>query len=149
MGKSSCGSNPVSRLGLRSSRLADIWEEVWEMINATFQRIATSLAVTHPTMCWSSGHNDNDAFPFRGYAAFKKSSADEEVVASVDFHKQDDELRFSADIGLDDGRILADGPVGVIKIAAGLATARADIDAAVKDIVRFLEANEPVIRSAM
>jgi hypothetical protein len=30
-----------------------------------------------------------------------------------------------------------------------LATARADIDAAVKDIVRFLEANEPVIRSAM
>jgi hypothetical protein len=101
-------------------------------------------------MTWTSGHHDNSAFPFRAYAAYNQGSKkSEDVIASVDFRKSDLTLAYSADIGLDDGTILVDGPSGTIDIHDGVTSARVDIAEAFGAIVRFLEANAAVIYTAM
>lgn len=128
----------------------DIWEEVWGLISETFRLIAASVSARYPEMSWSSGHSDNKAFPFRAYAAFNQGSqGSEDVVVSVDFHRSEDRLRYSADIGRDDGTVLADGPTGIIDVSEGFASARAEIEAAVGSIVRFLKASEQVVDDAI
>jgi len=128
----------------------DIWEEVWVLTSDAFRGIAASLSERYPKMSWSSGHSDNRAFPFRAFAAFNRGSqGSEDIVASVDFHRSDDELRYSSDIGRDDGTVLADGPTGIIDVSGGIAAARAEIEAAVDSIVRFLESSEQVVRDAI
>jgi hypothetical protein len=130
--------------------MKDIWEEVWGIIDETFHRIAVSLSAGHPKMSWSSGHNDNKAFPFRAYATFNEGpQGAEDVVSSVDFHRSENKLRYSADIGHDDGTVLADGPTGIIDVSEGVLSARDDIEAAVGGIARFLEASEKVVSNAM
>jgi hypothetical protein len=128
----------------------DIWEEIWDIINEAFRRIAVSLSNCCPTISWSSGHSDNKAFPFRAYATFNQDpSALGEVVVSIDFRKSEDGLRYSTDIGRDDGTVLADGPAGVIDVSEGVASARDEIATAVLRIVRFLDEAEQVVRGVI
>jgi hypothetical protein len=58
-------------------------------------------------------------------------------------------LRYSADIGRDDGTILADGPTANIDISHGVASARAEIRVAIFSIVQFLEESEQTVNDAM
>jgi hypothetical protein len=128
----------------------DVWEEVWGIVSETFRRTAARLTARYPEMSWSSGHSENKAFPFRAYASFNQGSPGaEDVVVSVDFHRSDHKLGYSADIGNDDGTVLADGPAGIIDISQGIDSARADIKVAIVNIVRFLEDNEPVLSDAI
>lgn len=128
----------------------DIWEQVWDVVSEAFQRIAVSLRTSYPKMSWSSGHSDNKAFPFRAYASFNEGCQEsEDVVASVDFHRSDDKLRYSTDIGRDDGTVLADGPSGILDASEGMASAKSEINAAVGSIVRFLEESEQLVREAV
>jgi hypothetical protein len=131
--------------------VTDVWESAWERLSESFRRVASSLGSSYPDMTWSSGHSDNKAFPFRVYAAFNRGhTGSEDVVASVDFHRSSDSgLRFSSDIGFDDGNLLTDGPSGIIHTGQGLLAARAEIEAAVKDIAEFLERSEPMLREAI
>jgi hypothetical protein len=130
--------------------MTDVWESVWDLLSDEFRQIAAALSASYPEMSWSSGHGDNKSFPFRAYAAFNRGHEDaEDVIASIDFHRSNDELRYSADIGLDDGKVLADRPTGTIDVANGLARARPEVEAAVRDIKRFLEASESVFRGAL
>ncbi|HKE67490.1 MAG TPA: hypothetical protein VKB59_23050 [Micromonosporaceae bacterium] len=126
--------------------MSDVWEDAWETIGAAFQRLAESLRSALPALSCSAGHSDNSAFPFRAYAAFT-GGIDEDVVVSVDFQRVEGGLRYAADIALDDGHVLDDGPTGIIHIGAGLQSASGEIDAVVDDIVLFIQASEPVIRS--
>jgi hypothetical protein len=128
----------------------DIWEEVWDTVSETFQRLAASLNTRYPKMAWSSGHSDNKVFPFRAYATFnRRSPGSEDVVVSIDFHKSEDKLRYSADIGRDDGTVIADGPTGTIAISGGLGSATAEIRTAIGSIVQFMEANEQLVSDAI
>jgi hypothetical protein len=131
--------------------MSDIWETVWESISEAYSRLSGSLRSTYPSMKWSCGQSDNKAFPFRAYATFNRgSSGSEDVVVSVDFQRSSDvQLRYSADVGLDDGLVVADGPAGLISIAAGLAAAEVEISAAVREIVSFMDGSLPVMRQAM
>lgn len=131
--------------------MTDVWEAAWERLSETFRRVASLLESSCPGVTWSSGHGDNKAFPFRAYAAFNGGQPEsEDVVASVDFHRSpENRLRFHADIGLDDGHLLADGPSGSINVGGGLFAARAEIDAAVKEIADFMERNAPMLREAI
>lgn len=131
--------------------MSDVWESVWENINAACYRLSVPLSQAFPSLKWSCGHHDNKAFPFRAYATFNRGSEDaEDVVVSVDFHRPaDDQLSYSADVGLDDGQILADGPSGTISTAAGLAAAVPEIRIATREIVAFITASGPLLRSAL
>jgi hypothetical protein len=131
--------------------MSDIWESVWDLLSETFRRVGTALRSSYPDMTWSCGHTDNRAFPFRSYATFNRGGDDsEDVVISVDFHRSSDEqLRYSVDIGLDDGPVLADGPTGFIAVSEGLRSAESEIRAAVDSIIVFLETSEQVVRDAM
>lgn len=66
--------------------MTDVWESAWDRLSETFRRVASSLSSSCPGMTWSAGHSDNQAFPFRAYAAFNRGSPESvDVVASVDF----------------------------------------------------------------
>jgi hypothetical protein len=131
--------------------MSDIWESVWESISEAYRRLSVPLNSIYPGMKWACGHGDNKAFPFRAYATFNRGPVgSEDIVVSVDFHRScDGQLRYSTDVGLDDGQVLADGPAGMISIAAGLVAAAPEIDAAVQKIVAFIDASGPVMRRAM
>ena len=131
--------------------MTDVWESAWDRLSETFRRVASALSSSCPGMTWSAVHSDNKAFPFRAYATFNRGwpgSAD--VVASVDFHRQSNgELRFSADIGFDDGEVLLDGPSGSVDVAGGLVASRGEIDTAVMNISNFIEQNKSTLHKAM
>ena len=131
--------------------MTDVWESAWDRLSETFRRVASSLSSSCPGMTWSAVHSDNKAFPFRACATFNRGwpgSAD--VVASVDFHRQSNgELRFSADIGFDDGEVLLDGPSGSVDVAGGLVASRGEIDTAVMNISNFIEQNKSTLHKAM
>jgi hypothetical protein len=131
--------------------MSDIWENVWEDVSEAYQRLSTSLIVSHAGMKWSCGHSDNNAFPFRAYASFNRGAdGSMDVIASVDFQRSSPEkLRYSADIGLDDGQVLTDGPSGNISVASGIAAAAPEITTAVQEITAFLAANSQIIAQAM
>jgi hypothetical protein len=101
--------------------MTDVWESAWDRLSESFGRVASSLNSSCPDMTWSARHSDNKAFPFRAYATFNRGWPESvDVVASVDFRRQsNDELRFSADIGFDDGEVLIDGPSGSVDVASG------------------------------
>lgn len=129
----------------------DIWEETWETVSETFRQMAASLSARYPKIAWYSGHSDNQAFPFRAYAAFNLGSlGSEDVVVSIDFHRSEDKLRYSAYISRDDDVFMfADGPTGIIDVSAGVGSAKAEIEAAVGSMVRFLKESEQVVWDAI
>jgi len=130
--------------------MSDIWEIAWDIIDDALRQMTVSLASSYPEMSWSSGHSDNRSFPFRAYAAFNRGCGEsEDIVVSADFRISGDKLRYSADVGLDDGKILADGSTGIINVASGLIEARSDVETATREITRFLAASEPVLRDAL
>lgn len=101
-------------------------------------------------MSLSSGHADNKAFPFRAYAVFNKGNpGSEDSVASVDFRLSEYMLRYSADVGRDDGTVLADGPAANIDISNGITSVSAEIRVAIFSIVQFLEESEQTVSDAM
>ena len=131
--------------------MTDVWESAWDRLSETFRRVASSLGLSCPDMTWSAGHSDNEAFAFRAYATFNRGwPGSVDVVASVDFHRQSNgELRFSADIGFDDGEVLLDGPSGSVEVVGGLVASRGEIDTAVMNISNFIEQNKSTLHKAM
>jgi hypothetical protein len=123
-----------------------IWEDAWEVLNEHFRRLAESLLADHPLMTWSCGHSDNEAFPFRAYASFtSRGPAETDVVISVDVLKRPGELRYSADIALEDGQVLADGPTGTIKITGDIASLRDQIETMIREEVAFIDSSEALL----
>jgi hypothetical protein len=131
--------------------MSDIWESVWESVSEAYRRLSASLTSIYPGMKWSCGHGANKVFPFRAYGTFNRGAeGSEDIIASVDFHRPSgEELSYSADIGLDDGQVLADGPSGIISVINGLAAATPEIEAAVREVVAFLDSGTQVISAAM
>jgi hypothetical protein len=131
--------------------MTDVWESAWDRLSETFRRVASSLSSSCPGMTWSAGHSDNKAFPFRAYATFNRGwPGSVDMVASVDFHRQSDgELRFTADIGFDDGEVRLDGPSGSVDVVGGLVASRGEIDTAVMNIGNFIEQNKSTLHKAM
>jgi hypothetical protein len=131
--------------------MTDVWESVWGSLSEAFRRVASSLSSSCPDMTWSAGHSDNKAFAFRAYATFNRGwPGSVDVVASVDFHRlSNGELRFSADIGFDDGEVLLDGPSGSVDVADGLVASREEIDMAVMNISNFIEQSTSTLDKAM
>lgn len=123
-----------------------VWEDAWEILNEHFRRVAESLSAEHPTMSWSCGHSDNEAFPFRAYASFSgRGPAEADVVISVDILKKEGELRYSTDIALEDGQVLADGPTGTIRVTGDLASRRRQIETAIREAAAFVDASEGLL----
>ncbi|SRR6266568_1975526 len=119
-----------------------VWEDAWEILNEHFQRVAEILLAEYPTMTWSCGHSDNEAFPFRAYASFSgRGPGETDAVISVDFLKKEGDLRYSSDIALEDGQVLADGPTGTITITDDLASLRAQVETAIREAAAFVDAS--------
>lgn len=122
------------------------WEDAWDVLNQHFRSAAESLLADHPVMTWSCGHSDNEAFPFRAYASFSgRGPAETDVVISVDFLKKEDEIWYSADVALEDGQVLADGPVGTINITGDIASLRDQIETAIREAAAFIDSSEALL----
>jgi hypothetical protein len=123
-----------------------IWEDAWEVLNEHFRRVAESLMAHHPVMTWLCGHSDNEAFLFRAYASFSgRGPAETDVVISVDVLKKEGELWYSADVALEDGQVLADGPMGTIKITRDIASLREQIENVIREAAAFIDSSEALL----
>ena len=117
-----------------------VWEDAWEVLNEHFRGAAESLSAEHPTLRWSCGHSDNEAFPFRAYASFSEGRAEQtDVVVSFDVLRKGDELLYSTDIALEDGQVLAEGPTGTVTMTGDLAALRGQIKTAVRAAAAFVD----------
>ena len=123
-----------------------IWEDTWEVLNEHFSRVAEYLLADHPMMTWSCGHSDNEAFPFRAYASFSgRGSAETDVVISVDVLKKEGELWYSTDVALEDGQVLAEGPMGRIRITGDVAALREQIETAIREAAAFIDSSKALL----
>lgn len=88
------------------------WEHFWYVVNAEFMQLAEEVLHTHPSLWWTCGHAENEAFPFWAYASFGGSGVpgEEDVVVSITFKNDMERLVFSCDVALADGQIVTDGP---------------------------------------
>jgi hypothetical protein len=127
--------------------MSPVWEHAWTILNEHFQRLAESLSVDHPTMSWSCGHSDNEAFPFRAYASFSgRGPAEADVVISVDFLWKNGELRYSSDVALEDGQVLADGPTDAMRVTGDLESVQDQIETAIRAAAAFVDASQGLLR---
>ena len=123
-----------------------MWEEVWQALNECFTRIADLLRAERPTLEWTSGHSDNEAFAFRAFASFStRGPGEEDVVVSVDFERREGELYYSSDVAMEDGQVLADGPSGTLILATEEAV-RKEVKSAVNAIEKFVLSSAPLIK---
>jgi len=67
-------------------------------------------------------------------------------VISVDVLKIDGALRYGADIALDDGQLLIDGPTGTVAVTEDLTALRREIETAIGKVARLLTAVKPCSR---
>jgi hypothetical protein len=129
--------------------VSTVWEDAWDVLNASFLALAEQLAADLPGLRWSCGHHDNESFPFRAYAAFAVDGDDDDVVVSVDFRHIHEALAYSADVARDDGEVLAEGPAGTIPRTADGVPPRTGIEAAVRSVARFVDESGSVVRSGI
>jgi hypothetical protein len=117
-----------------------VWEDAWETLNEQFCRVAEFLSAGHPTLSWSCGHSDNEAFPFRAWASFNGGgTGTPDVVISFDVLRKGGELQYSTDIALEAGPVLADGPTGVMTMTSDLAALRVQIENVMRTAVAFVD----------
>ena len=89
------------------------WQDAWDVINDELSAVARIALAANPDKKWSASHYDNDRFPFSGVASFLAKDdpdAPEDLVISIQAHREHDTLTWSSDITTGAGGPLADGP---------------------------------------
>ena len=124
------------------------WESAWDSVNNEFTRVAEIVRACNPNLWWECGHQENESFPFRAYAAFNRhgSPGEEDVVISFDFKRSERGLMFTSDVCRGDGEILADGPSSETQLAIDTGSVRGWIGRAVDDALVFVRENEDLLR---
>lgn len=125
-----------------------IWEEVWDLVNDSFERVAADLRMRNGRMWWTCGHADNPVFPFWATASFNRDgiAGEEDVVLSLTFKLSDGVLSFTSDIGRGEGEILSDGPVGQRPMATDTTELRVWIMDGVRQALAYFEEALPLLR---
>jgi hypothetical protein len=121
-----------------------VWRNCHDRMIECFFRIAAEVGTFGEVR---RGDSDSD----RPYRFNVEQSYFDAVTVVVSFAGEaDDHVRYSA--RLEDSSLarkaLATGPAGLIDVRGGLAAAAADIDAALDQIIAFLEASTRIIKRA-
>ena len=124
------------------------WESAWDSVNGEFSRVAEVVLACNPNLWWECGHQDNESFPFRAYAAFSRQGTPggEDVVISFDFKRSDGELAFTSDVSRGDGEVLAAGPSSETQRATDTGRVREWVVRTIEEGLAFVHEQEGLLR---
>jgi hypothetical protein len=125
----------------------DVWETVWDRLNAFLSELAADLLESNPRIWWQAGHHDNPAFPFRAWASFNASgdAGEEDVVLSLGYRLARPAIEVTGDIADGAGLVLAEQPERSIALATDIAALRDVILASELDFERFVDAHRALL----
>ena len=121
------------------------WQDAWDVINDQLSAVALVALEANPDKKWSATQHDNDRFPFSGVASFLPKddpNASEDLVISIEVHREDDTLAWTSDITTGRGGPLAEGPGIVVPAARPLVFWLGDV---VEETVEWLRGQTPAI----
>lgn len=121
------------------------WQDAWDVINEELSAVARIALAANPDKKWLASHYDNDRFRFSGVASFLAKddpNAPEDLVISIQAHREHDALTWSSDITTGAGGPLADGPSVVVPVTRPLVFWLGDV---VDETVEWLRGHTPAI----
>jgi hypothetical protein len=88
------------------------WEGVWDVLNATFGELASSIERCHEGVSWTIAHHETESSPFTGYGTFddRGSAGEEHQVLTVAVQRKGDRLSWTSDLATGEGAVLLEGP---------------------------------------
>ena len=95
---------------------------LWRCVQPLLRDFAERIAAADSTVSYSVGRTSNDAFLIRGYASLRKAAAEDEIAVTVDAAFEGDEIVLFADVCMDDGEVLTDGPDATMPSSAMLSS---------------------------
>ena len=91
-----------------------IWRNIQPLLNGFAERIAAS----DPAVICFVKSTSNESFLLRGYASLRKTAVGEEIAVTVDAAFENGGIILSSDACMDNGEVLAEGPVGFVPLSA-------------------------------
>lgn len=119
-----------------------VWDRPREALSEHLDRIADELDVF--TEC-VGGHTSAAADEEASGRPFFCRARFNDVAVSVEFTREDDQLRYAARISCH-RLVLAEGPTGLVDVHDGFAAASGDITRAFARITQFISRRTPLIR---
>jgi hypothetical protein len=121
------------------------WQDAWDVVNEQLSAVALIALAANPDKKWAASHHDNDRFPFSGVASFLPKddpNAPEDLVISIEVHRDQNTLTWSSEITTGGGAPLAEGPSFVVSAARPLVFW---LDNAVDETMSWLRDQTPAI----
>jgi hypothetical protein len=121
------------------------WQDAWDVLNEQLSAVALVALAANPDKTWAASHHDNDRFPFSGVASFlpkNDPNAHEDLVISVEVHRDQDRLTWSSYITTGRGAPLTEGPGVVVAATRPLVYWLGDV---VDETVGWLHEQTPAI----
>jgi hypothetical protein len=119
-----------------------VWDLPREALSEHLDRIADELDVFAECV---GGHTSATAGEQTSSRPFFCRARFSDVAVSVEFIREDDQLRYAARISRY-RQVLAEGPTGLVDVHDGFAAAAGDISRAFARITRFVDRRKPLIR---
>ena len=87
-------------------------DEVWDRLNDAFLGVYEEVLRNTATVRWQVHHSDNSYFLLRATASFQRVGCpdEEDLVLSVDIHRDGDLITWTTDAGQSAGVVLAEAP---------------------------------------
>jgi hypothetical protein len=110
---------------------------IWQRLEPQLVDFAQRIAASNPALTYSVGRSENAAFPLRAYATLSRSAdaQESEVAVTVDAKAEDGRMTVSSDVCLDNGEVIAEGPM----VAIGLSESAEDGEGALRTWIAEFE----------
>lgn len=130
--------------------MTGLWKDMWIKFRDVVGGLNESLRTEEAGFVVRVDHHATDIFPFRAWASYSPASSpgDEQLVLSLDFKRDGDEVHGHVDIARGDGLVLADEQVADAFDETSSDAPEAILRAAER-LQRFVEAHRPLIQSEL
>lgn len=130
--------------------MTGLWDDMWTKFRDVIGRLNDSLGVEEAGFVVRVDHHATDVFAFRGWASYSLASSpgDEQLVLSLDFKRDANEIRGHIDLARGDGLVLSDEQV-VEPFDETSSDAPESIRRAAEGLQRFVEAHRSLIQSEL
>lgn len=119
-------------------------EAIWHELRSCLEELRSEVVRQCPRVTAQIGQHSTDAFPLGVFAGFSSSGdpADEDLVVSVDAHREGGRIRCSSDIALGDGTVIATGPEATLKFPVEY---EGELRVWVRDVCAFIRSNTDTV----
>ena len=126
-----------------------IVDALWLRLHAMLSAFSEKLATVDPAPVRDLGRTANEAFVLRGFLAFRRSANGDEVAITVDIQNDGQQMTITADICIDDGKVVAAGPAAAIRLSESERSVEIALNDWLHEFEQFLLKNESTVVTAV